>query len=298
MNRTVLIALGLSLFGIMMMDFMGVLIRILSPNYSAQQLSIYRNLFGMIPCTLLLLFYMRTEQQPILIRQWPLAFFRGFCVTFAQVCYYLSLTKLEFATATTLAYCGPMIITCLAAMLLSESVGIWRWGAVLIGFAGIIMVMGPGTDVFTWAAILPVGAAFGYALSIVLVRLIDDEVSTSVMILYSSFSAFVGSLIVTAATSGYTPVQPQHWPQIAAMGLIGGTGVIFLVQAYRMASPSILAPFDYFGLVFAFVLGWYFFNEAPIDRLFPGVLLIVAGGLIIVWREGRAKANPPKTDIV
>lgn len=289
MNRTVLFAVALSLFGILLMDFMGVLIRILTADYSAPQLSIYRNFFGMIPCFLMLLFYMRREKQQLILRQWPLAFFRGFCVTFAQVCYYAALTKLEFATATTLGFSSPMIITCLAALLLSENVGIWRWSAVVIGFAGIIWVMGPGTDVFTWAAILPIGAAFGYALSIVLVRRLDDDVSTPVLILYSSFSAFVGSLIVTTVTGNFAPVQAEHWPQIIGMGLIGGTGVIFLVAAYRLASPSILAPFDYFGLVFAFIMGWYFFNEAPFDRLFPGILLIVAGGLIIVWREGRAK---------
>lgn len=289
MNRPLIFAVTLSLIGIFFMDLMGVLIRILSADYGAAHLSIYRNLFGMIPCLLLLAAYARKERQRLIIRQWPLAFFRGFCVTFAQVCYYIALSRLEFATATTLAFAGPMIITCLAALLLAENVGIWRWSAVIIGFAGIIWVMGPGTDVFTWAAILPVGAAFGYALSIVLVRRIDNDVSTPVMILYSSFSAFIGSVIVTISFGDYAPVAAEHWPQIIAMGLLGGTGVIFLVQAYRLADPSTIAPFDYFGLVFAFVLGWVVFGEAPFDRLFPGVLLIVGGGLIIFWREGRAK---------
>ena len=66
--------------------------------------------------------------------------------------------------------------------------------------------------------------------------------------------------------------------------------VFLLISAYRMADPSSLSPFEYFGIPFSFLLGWVFFNEAPFDSLFPGVLFIVAGGLLVVWRErGKAK---------
>ena len=67
-----------------------------------------------------------------------------------------------------------------------------------------------------------------------------------------------------------------------------GCGVLLLIMAYQRTKPSNLAPFDYFGIPFSFALGWIFFAEAPFERLFPGVLLIVAGGLTIIWRERRA----------
>jgi drug/metabolite transporter (DMT)-like permease len=73
------------------------------------------------------------------------------------------------------------------------------------------------------------------------------------------------------------------------MGMFGGTAVLCLVVAYRMTEPSNLAPFSYFGIPMALLLGWVFFDEAPLDDLFPGALLIVAGGLMIVWRERRLR---------
>jgi drug/metabolite transporter (DMT)-like permease len=90
------------------------------------------------------------------------------------------------------------------------------------------------------------------------------------------------------ATSGYQPVASlEDWLWIVAMGTAGGFGVLLLVMAYRRTEPSNLAPFDFFGIPFAFALGWIFFDETPFDTLFPGVILIVIGGLVIFWREWR-----------
>ena len=76
-----------------------------------------------------------------------------------------------------------------------------------------------------------------------------------------------------------------------ALGLLGGAGVLGLVVAYRMSQPSLLAPFEYFGIPFSMFLGWWFFAEAPLDRLFPGVLAIIAGGLLIIWRQARIQTD-------
>ena len=73
--------------------------------------------------------------------------------------------------------------------------------------------------------------------------------------------------------------------------ILAGAGVLGLVSAYRMTQLSLLAPFEYFGIPFALVLGWWFFAEAPIERLFPGVLAIVAGGLVIIWRQTKLKKD-------
>ena len=85
----------------------------------------------------------------------------------------------------------------------------------------------------------------------------------------------------------------EHWLWIIAMGTAGGFGVLLLVMAYRTTKPSNLAPFDYFGILYAFALGWIFFGEAPFGTLFPGVILIVVGGFVIIWRE--RKGSPSKT---
>ena len=75
------------------------------------------------------------------------------------------------------------------------------------------------------------------------------------------------------------------------LGGLGGAGVLGLVSAYRMTQLSLLAPFEYFGIPFALLLGWWFFAEAPLERLFPGVFAIVAGGLLIIWRQAKIKKD-------
>ena len=78
--------------------------------------------------------------------------------------------------------------------------------------------------------------------------------------------------------------------------VVGGFAVLAMISAYRLARPASLSPFEYFGIPFAFVLGWIFFNEAPFERLFPGVFLIVGGGLLIAWRERRRQAQGATAD--
>jgi len=286
----VLPAIAMSLLGLLLLDSMGAIIKHLSADYPAPQLAAFRNLFGMVPSLLVLLTSRDWHRRgrPLVIVQWRIALLRGFLVAFAQICFYLSLGHLAFATASTLTFATPLFVTALTAVLLREFVGLWRWLAVAVGFAGIVLVVRPGSDAFTLYALLPLGAALGYASSGVTVRLIAVTVPSATVNLYSHVGALIGSAAFMFATGAYGAVATlTDWLWIVALGTAGGVGVLCLVIAYRWTNPSNLAPFDYFGIPFSFALGWIFFAEAPFDRLFPGVLLIVAGGFLIVWRERR-----------
>jgi drug/metabolite transporter (DMT)-like permease len=204
--------------------------------------------------------------------------------------FYLSLGRIEFATATTISYAMALFTPAFAVVLLSERVGAIRWVSVAIGFVGVVMVVGPGREGVTWDALLPLGAAALYALTGVTVRLVDDEVPSALLNLYSSIFAIFGSAALAFAAGGFTPLaQTSDLLWIVAMGGFGGSAVLCLVISYRMTEPSNLAPFNYFGIPMAFALGWLFFGETPFGDLFPGVVLIIAGGLMIVWRERRLK---------
>lgn len=293
---SILIPILVVLTGIFLLDVMGVFIRILSATYPPQELAVFRNFFGMVPSILLLagMADWHAGGRRLRMRQWRLALMRGVFVTFAQLCYYVALTKLEFATVSTLAFAAPMVVTALSVPVLGERVGPWRWTAVIIGFAGVVWVMGPGADTFAIWAVLPLGAAAGYALASVTVRLMDGDVPSPLVNLYANLAALVGASILTVTMTEPVMIRSAvDLGLIAAMGMSGGMGVLCLTFAYRQAGPSILAPFEYTGIVFAFALGWFVFHEAPIDRLFPGVLLIVGAGLLILWRERRTRAPVP-----
>jgi len=286
-------AVAILLLGIFLLDIMGAMVKTLLPHFSAQELSAWRNLIGMLPSLLLLTWSgeFRLGRTRLIIRQWPLALLRGVFVTFAQLSFYFSLGKLEFATVSALNYTTSLFVVALSVPILKERVGRFRWTAVLLGFAGAIWVVKPGSEAFSLIAIVPVIAAFLYALSSVCVRLIDTDVPNALLYLYSSVAAAIGSVVITLLTSGFSPIGSiVDLLGLIAMGLFGGTGVLCLLMALRLVTPSILAPFNYFGILSSFSIGWLMFGEAPLDKLFPGVLLIVAAGLLVVWRAGRYPA--------
>jgi drug/metabolite transporter (DMT)-like permease len=289
-------AILINLAGLFLLDVMGLIIKHLSGSYSAAELSVYRNLIGMVPVLTVLWFSAdwQARGRRIIIRQWRLALLRGCFVAAAQFMFYLSLARMEFATASTLAFSMALFVTALSVPLLGARVGAIRWLAVVTGFIGAVMVVGPGSDAFSPYALLPLGAAAFYALTSVTVRLIDDDVPSPLVNLYTASAAAIGAIALSLATGGFSAIASAGdlmW--IVAMGVLGGSGVLCLVISFRMTDPSNLAPFYYFGIVFAFILGWVFFGEAPFERLFPGVLLIVASGLLIVWREHRLRRDRP-----
>jgi drug/metabolite transporter (DMT)-like permease len=286
------LAIVLSLIALSLFDAMGLVIKLLSDRYTAQELSAWRNLFGLFPAVIAVYASRawHVAGRPIYIRQWKLALARGLIVTFAQLCFYLSLGLMAFATASTITYANALFMTALAVPLLGEKVGWVRWSAVSVGFFGVVMVMQPGTDAFSAAALLPLTAAAMYALVGVTARMFDEDVSSPLISLYSSIMALIASGSIALFWGGYTPIQSwtdMGW--IIAMGAFGGVAVLFLVAGYRMTEQSNLAPFSYFGIPLAFLMGWIFFDETPWDALFPGAFLIAAGGLLIVWRERRLK---------
>ncbi len=166
--------------------------------------------------------------------------------------------------------------------------GLWRWLAVGIGFLGVMLIMRPGAEVFSPYALLPVAAAFGYSLTIVSSKLFDDDVPTPLINMYTALGAIASSTAILFSTTGYIPIElAMDWFWLVAMGTVGGCAVMLMVSAYRLTRPGSLSPFEYFGIPFSFILGWVFFSEAPFDKLLPGVFFVVAGGLIIAWRERK-----------
>lgn len=292
------VAICFSLIALVLFDGMGLIIKLLSDRFTAMELTAYRNLFGLIPAGLVL-WYSRdwhARGRQLKLRQWRLALLRGGIVVVAQLSFYWALGQLSFATATTITYANALFLVALAVPLLGEKVGWLRWGAVLIGFVGVVMVVGPGRDTFTAAALFPLLAAFCYALVGVTARMMDKDAPTALINIYSSIVAAICAFTLTMTTGGFSQITATidlAW--LAGMGFFGGSAVLFLIAAYRNAEQSDLAPFSYFGIPIAFFLGWLFYGEAPWRELFPGAILIAIGGLIVIWREREQRKRQTST---
>jgi drug/metabolite transporter (DMT)-like permease len=292
-NRTGL-AIILSLLALVLFDAMGLIIKLLSTEFSAAELSTWRNLFGLLPAFLVLYASKtwRENGKKIIIKQWKLALLRGVIASLAQLCFYWSLGLMAFATASTITYSGALFATAFAIPILGERVGIVRWLAVIIGFIGVVFILQPGSDAFTHYSILPLAAAAFYALLTITAKLFDSQVSSALVNVYASLSSTVCAAILTLFLGGFSPISSLDeifW--IIMMGAFGGSAVLLYVVSYRMTEQSNLAPFSYFGIPIAFFFGWAFFDETPWDAIFPGGILIICGGLLIFWRERSFKRS-------
>jgi len=292
-NRTGL-AIILSLLALVLFDAMGLIIKLLSTEFSAAELSTWRNLFGILPAFLVLYASKtwRENGKKIIIKQWKLALLRGVIASLAQLCFYWSLGLMAFATASTITYSGALFATAFAIPILGERVGIVRWMAVIIGFIGVVFILQPGSDAFTHYSILPLAAAAFYALLTITAKLFDSQVSSALVNVYASLSSTVCAAILTLFLGGFSTISSLDeifW--IIMMGAFGGSAVLLYVVSYRMTEQSNLAPFSYFGIPIAFFFGWAFFDETPWDAIFPGGILIICGGLLIFWRERSFKRS-------
>ena len=283
-------AVAIILFGIVAFDMMAVTVRMLGSEYPILQISVLRNIFGIVPALLLSIIGPGLSSMRRIINKHHLKIImiRSIAVLFAQFSYYTALTKIEFATAATLGFTSPFFVTLLSIPLLGHQIGFIRFAAIIIGFLGVTAIFQPFDDSFTFWMLLPVLAGFGYGLSSVLVRLIPNEVSSAAIQISQQLLTCIFGFCFLISFDEIRPIASfDDLYLFALMGFCGGVGVMCLVISYRLAEPSSLSVFEYFGIPVSFILGWLFFSEAPFSTLFPGVLLIIGAGLLIIIRERK-----------
>ena len=288
MKNNLFIAVILSLSGLFLLDCMGIAIKYLRADYPAAQLSVFRNLFGMIPCFIALYFSKdwHDRGRKVVIKRWRFGLARGLIMSFAQLCLYTSYLYLPYALVATMEYTGPMMITLLAIPLLGEKFGWYKSLAVLTGFIGIIFIMQPWSESFNLYMLLPVMAAFGYSLARVTALNFSNDTPVPLINLYANIGTLLCAILLVITFNMWENFKSLYDVLILfIMGLAGGSGVLLLIYGSRKAELSKIMPFDYIEIFFALILGWVFFKEWPVDQLFPGALFIVAGGIIIYLRQ-------------
>lgn len=227
---------------------------------------------------------------------------RGLLATSATLTFYLSLTLLPLAEATAIAFTAPLFITFLAIPLLGERPGPVQWIVTCIGFVGVLLIVRPGGATFTLAALVPLGTALSYALLMLTARMLGRSETIWATMLYAT----VMPLIITGTLLPWfwdTPLL-EHLPHFTALGLSGGLALTLITQGFRIGVASVVAPFDYTGLVWATAFGWIIWNEVPSPLSVLGGVIIGVCGVYLAYRQARdgrrrraAKAlHPPRGD--
>ena len=181
-----------------------------------------------------------------------------------------------------------------AAVVLKERVRIYRWSAVLVGFAGVIVMLVPHFDVGYYAAAgAGTAAAAGSLFAITSAvcnagtviqtrRLVQSETTPSIVFYFSLVCAIAGA--VTLPFAWHTPTGSELVALIA-LGVLGGIAHIFLTESYRFATASVVAPFDYSSMLWALMLGYWLFGELPSALVYVGGAIVAGAGLFVIWRE-------------
>jgi drug/metabolite transporter (DMT)-like permease len=211
---------------------------------------------------------------------------------FASLTFISALGAMPLANVSAILQSLPLAVTLGAAVFLGEQVGWRRWLAIVVGFTGVIIVIRPGPEGFSLAAIYAIASVVGAATRDLATRRIRSDVST---LFISVVTAIVitltgGALIVPMG--GWQPMPPDVIAKLALASVLLLVGYQTIVNAMRVGEISFVAPFRYVSLVWAIAIGLLFFGELPDLWMTVGVSIIIASGLYTFYRENRRRAEP------
>lgn len=224
---------------------------------------------------------------------------RGLLLAVATSFFFFSLLYLPLADAIAIFFVQPMLLTLLSAIFLGETIGWHRRAAVIIGFLGALLIIKPGSNSFTIAALLPVAAALFFSGYLVVTRSVANIDHPMTMQFASGLGATLaisiglipGSLAGNDLWGAAIPNSIQ-WTYLATIGFIAAFGHLLVVIAVNRAPTSVLAPFGYVEIIAATGLGWLIFNDWPDALSWLGIAIIVFSGLYVFVREQRAASAP------
>ena len=249
------------------------------------QVLFMRFFFGMIPIFFLIprdkIFTFYKTKRP------GLHTFRAVSGTIAIIALFIGLRNLPLADVISLTFTGPLFVTIMSVIFLSEKVGVRRWSAVAIGFVGMLFIVRPAFEEMNFYYVFPVIFSLGFANVAISIRSLSKTEPNYLIAFYFSLLA----LLVGLATiiKGWIWPTPQETFLFILLGLAGGVANLLLTQSYRLADASLVSPIKYLSLVVAVVAGYLIFSEVPKTMTLFGAGLIVVSSFIIFRRESTLK---------
>lgn len=221
----------------------------------------------------------------------------------SMVLWFSCLALIPLPEALAIGYASPLVTVVFAALFLGETVRIYRWSAVIVGFIGILIILLPrlsfGADSLanagaaeTIGAFAALGSAFTAAAAMVLIRRLITTESTPSIVVYFSLIAS-GFALLSLPWGWVWPNGFETW-MLVLSGLLGGIGQILMTESYRHADASTIATFDYSGMIWGLLVGYLLFSETAEPIVLLGMAIVIAAGLFIIWRERHIGLARPK----
>lgn len=283
------LAVALKLSAICLFTVMAALIKATSTEVPPGEAVFFRSFFA-IPVIVIWLLA-RGELRHGLLTQKPMGhFWRGLLGTTAMGLTFAGLGLLPLPEVTAIGYATPLFTVILAALMLGETIRIVRISAVLIGLVGVTIMIWPRLggaagleDSATLGAMFILTATFARAVVQIHIRKLVQTEHTAAIVFYFSVTASLLSLIT--APFGWVMPDTGTLGLLIFAGVIGGIAQILVTSSYRFGPASMLAPYDYASMIFAILLGYFWFGEVPTIVMLTGATLVVAGNVLVIWRE-------------
>ena len=286
--------------GIVMVSLQDAMVKLFAGSYALHEVMLVRATVA-LSLTLVIL-QMSGGLQQLYSSSFSLLVLRGLMLVVANTCFFLAMVKMPVAEVVAIFFIAPVLITALSAILLKESVGLARWSSVAIGMVGVVIMLRPGTEAIRWEGLLAIGAAFAYCCMQLLTRHMHTTASTATMVAYAQISLLMASAVMGMLT-GWGQFSDVDDPSLqfllrswtlpaesdlvlwVLMGAVSAAGTFLVTRGYRLASASVIAPFEYVAMPCAVVWGLMLYSEAPDRVAVIGIMLIIGSGLYVMRRE-------------
>jgi drug/metabolite transporter (DMT)-like permease len=269
-----------------MFTVMNVFAKLLSVRHSVFEIAFYRNLIACMP--FLFLVFVLGKREILVIRSKPtLVGFRAVLGALSLVTTFAAFSLMPMAETTVLLFTSSLFIPMLGVLFLAERVGPYRWAAVAIGFAGVVIMAGPGGHMNAPGIAVAIAAALMHAtLQIVLRYLGRYERPETITFYFLVIGALVMALPLPLVA--VTPTLAEV-PLLFGVGLSGALAQWLLTIAFRNAPAAIVTVFNYSGIVWATLFGWLIWNDWPLPQVLIGAVVVIVSNGLIIWRESRAR---------
>jgi len=270
-----------------MFTLMNVFAKLLSANHSVIEIAFYRNLIACMP--FLFLVFVLGKRDILVIRSKPsVVGLRAVLGAISLMTTFAAFSLMPMAETTVLLFTSSLFIPVLGVIFLAEHVGPYRWGAVVVGFAGVVIMAGPGGNVTALGIAVAIAAALMHAtLQIVLRYLGRFERPETVTFYFLVIGTLVMALPLPLVAA--TPTVAEV-PLLFGVGLSGALAQWLLSHAFRNAPAAIVTVFNYSGIVWATLFGWLIWNDWPLPVVFAGAAVVIASNILIIWRESRQRS--------
>ncbi|MBR7799495.1 DMT family transporter [Undibacterium fentianense] len=277
------------LLAVLMFAIMDASMKQLTRDYGPMQITCMRATFA-LPFIVSWLVW-SNKLQHLLEARWPLHLFRALLGITMLASFIKSVETLSLANVYSIFFVAPLMISVLSVWFLKDKVSLNQWAAILIGLGAVLYMLKPSGDgMFSLGSVMVLVAALCYAVSAITVRILAKSDHAGNMVFWLMVMIMLGAGLL--AVPDWKPLQLVHWPLFLCIGITGALGQVFVTEAFRLAPPAIIAPFEYTALIWGLGFDIVFWQMYPSASVLIGAAIIMLSGLYLIWQQHSETTEP------